>query len=92
MRTLAQRERRLRRARIATRIEIAIGSLAVSVPLLWYLVGPTTLSGGMTYRVPAWRPPLELIAFAGIVVGFIWMLRIRFTGPEDGARSNWRSH
>jgi len=33
-----------------------------------------------------------LAAYAGVFVGYVWMLQIRFTGPEDGAKSNWRSH
>jgi hypothetical protein len=92
MRTLAERERRLEVARIASRIEIAIGAFAIALPLLLYLFPPSWIGQPMFRQEPTWRPPIELIALALAVIGFVWMLRIRFRGPEGGARSNWRSH
>ena len=91
MRTLAQRERRLEIARLASRIEIGLGTIAVVLPPLFLVAGPTPFTG-MFWHQPAWRPPIELVAYGLAVLGYIWLLRIRFTGPEDGARSNWRSH
>jgi hypothetical protein len=87
MRTLAERERRLRTARIATGIELLLGGLALAIVAFAVVLFPPPQhfnGGGVT--VPM------ILGALGVVVGFVWMLRIRFRGPEDRAKSNWRSH
>lgn len=91
MRTLEEREQRLARARAASRIEIGLGTVVIAIPPLIYLAVPTTFEAGFG---PARPDTSLLVGFIWLVMlfGYVWMLRIRFTGPEDGARSNWRSH
>ncbi|MCI0344302.1 MAG: hypothetical protein L0221_02500 [Chloroflexi bacterium] len=72
-------------------IEVALGTLAVVLPLVLVIAAPMP-STPMGYRQPFWLVPLELISYGVLVLGYLWMMKIRYTGPEDGAGSNWRSH
>lgn len=75
-----------------SRIEIGLGTMAVIVGAGPFVV-PAPAFFGPLFGGPPW--PLELlrvIAYTALLGGYAWMLRIRFRGPEDGARSNWRSH
>lgn len=92
MRTLAERERRLAKARFASNLEIVLGTLAVVAPVAWVIADPTTFEPLWGHMYQFWVQPLQVIAYGLVVLGYAWMLKIRFTGPEDGARSNWRSH
>jgi hypothetical protein len=91
VRSLEERERRLARARVASRIEIGLGTVAISVPPFIFISAPTRF-GGMFSQQSVGPDALLVFAYLAMVLGYAWMLRIRFTGPEDGARSNWRSH
>lgn len=80
--TLAQRERRLARARAATFVEMSLATMAVLVALLAPLVAPRTLFPTVD----------QVVGTLGVVIGYLWLLWLRFRGPEDGAPTNWRSH
>lgn len=64
---------------------------------MWVVLAPHRGFGGsiLDDEVALFGPPGSSIIFLGVlgvVVGYVWLWRIRYTGPEDGARSNWRSH
>ena len=83
VRTLEERRRRLAIARAATWIELAIGAIAVPLALFIWIAAPR-------YRgLPGSPPPIEVIGLVGIVIGFLWMVRIRLAESESGAPP-WR--
>jgi hypothetical protein len=85
---LEHRRRRLHRAHVLIRSELAI---AIAVPLVaafLYVATPNFPGGGMH------EPPLTetLIPWVGVglfLVGLVWMIRLSRPDPEAGERS-WR--
>lgn len=85
---LAARQRRLRRARILIRLEFA---MAFAVPLvagLLYVAAPGG-SSPMFQRESLPQVVLPWFAGLGVIVGFVWMVRIARADPEAGD-SPWR--
>ncbi|HZM72361.1 MAG TPA: hypothetical protein VFC71_03210 [Candidatus Polarisedimenticolia bacterium] len=95
MRTFEEREQRLARARIASRIELGIawavflGTLGAYVFRPYHFYEPTFGAFGPFGPIPADVVLLAVVAVEAI--GLVWMLRIRYTGPVTSRTSNWRS-
>ena len=87
MSDLERRRRRLRRAHILIRAELAIAVAAPSVAGFLYVAAPG-FSGG-------WREPWlleQLLPWAGVggvILGLVWMVRLSRANPEAGERT-WR--
>lgn len=82
------RDRRLRRARVLIRLELALALAAPLVALFLYVAAPGFTGGGM------YEPPLieTLVPWAGVgmlVVGVVWIVRLSRPDPEAGERT-WR--
>jgi hypothetical protein len=101
MRTLEERERRLGRVRIASRIEMALGGFGVVATVFFafqelfaspqfgetlYTFPPASVLG-----VTAFYQLIAVACAAVAVLGYAWMLRIRYADPEQRS-SNWLSH
>jgi hypothetical protein len=86
MRTIDARRRRLAIARAATRLELGLGALAIPLVLFVLVAAPRY------HGLPGSPPPngvIEMIGVVGVVIGFVWMLRMRLADPEAGAPP-WR--
>ena len=68
-----------------TRIMLAVGIAAVLLAGVTLLMEPTFIGGDGTRLV---ENPIVLAAFAVMVIGLVWMLRI-FRGPRDQP-PDWR--
>ena len=86
---LERRRRRLRRAHRLIRAELA---LAVAVPFLagFLFVAAPAFSGGTSTGMYAFVDTLlSIAAVVGVLVGFVWMIRLSRPDPEAGERT-WR--
>jgi hypothetical protein len=83
-----ERQRRLDRAWVAIRFELAIGFLA-PVVLAFILVAMPGDIGPMFYRTPWWVGLVPLIGVAGVVFGLVWLVRLSRPDPERG-EVRWR--
>lgn len=86
MSDLERRRRRLRRAHILIRAELAIAVAAPLVAGFLYLAAP----GFMGWREP-WliEQLLPWAGVAGVIVGLVLMIRLSRPDPEGGERT-WR--
>ena len=83
-----ERQRRLDRAWVAIRFELAIGFLA-PVVLAFILVAMPGDIGPMFYRTPWSVGLVPLIGVAGVVFGLVWLVRLSRPDPERG-EVRWR--
>jgi len=88
MNELQRRKRRLRRAHVLIRAELAVAFSIPVVTAFLYLAAPNFPGGGMH------EPPLieTLMPWASVgllIVGLVWMIRLSRPDPEAGERS-WR--
>jgi hypothetical protein len=86
--SLAERQRRLDRARFAIHVELSIGIDAVMLTAFLFFV-----RGGFEpmFFVPRWFQLLFLAAPVVSLLAWVWMLRLSRPQPETGERS-WRYH
>ena len=86
MNDLDRRQARLRRARSAIRVELAVGFAAPVVVAFAYIAAP----GGFR---PMFLDPLsELAPFAGVpgvIIGLVWIVRLSRPNPEPD-QHGWR--
>ena len=85
---LQHRRRRLRRAHVLIRAELAIALALPAFAGFWYVARPGFMGDGLH------EPPLidTLIPWVGVglfIVGLVWMIRLSRPDPEAGERS-WR--
>ena len=89
MSDLEHRRRRLRRAHILIRVELAIAVAAPLVAAFLYVAAPGFTGGTrepwLIERLLPWA------AVAGVIVGLAWMIRLARPEPEGGERT-WRFH
>jgi hypothetical protein len=92
MLTLAERQRRLARVRLLSHIEIALAATAVLIVLaVWLLPEQPYHRNHVNVGTFPAAILLRVGGALGVFVGSLWLLRIRYRGPEDGKPSSWRS-
>ncbi len=86
------RQRRLDRAWVLARFEFVVAVTVVLLAVFVYIAAPGFVGGGRYYPSQGWWLPvvvLPAIGIGGIVLGFVWMIRIYRPRHEDGERT-WR--
>ena len=87
-----ERQRRLDRARVAIRLELALGFLA-PVVLAFVIVAKPWITSPTFVPGPLWFPLLmalpAFIGGAGVVFGLVWLVRLSRPDPERG-EVHWR--
>ena len=94
MLTFEEREQRLARARVASRIELGIGWAVFLGTLGAYLFRPNHFYEPTFGPGPFGQIPADLVILAVILlqaIALAWMLKIRYTGPATTRTSHWRS-
>ena len=89
MNELETRRRRLRRARTLIHLEFAV---AIAAPLIigfMYIAMPGGIGSPMFLRESLPQEVLPWLGVLGVIVGFVWMIRIARADPEAGV-NHWR--
>lgn len=89
MSELEARQRRLARARFLIRAEFLIAVAAPLVAAFLFVAAPGFTGGGMGPSLLARLWPWAGVA--GVILGFVWMIRLSRPQPEGGDRT-WRYH
>jgi hypothetical protein len=82
-----RRQRRLDRAALAIRLELAVGFLSPVVLAFVFVAVPGTMGGPMFQ--PLYVTLLPWIGGAGVIFGLVWLVRLSRIDAERGERS-WR--
>ena len=83
-----RRQRRLRRAHVLIRAELAIACVVPLFAGFVYIAAPN-FGGGMSGPPPLMETLVPLFAMGLFIVGMVWMIRLSRPDPEPGERT-WR--